>query len=164
MKQLSLILAIVFAFCSSVIAQTSVTRGWSGSLEILIDGEESSADALKNRVFCLSNSDTLTIRYTPLSGEGEFVVFGCELWSQVSLGDPSLLAQLPAGNPGNPAEITMPLATLISPANLPSDGKAIRVVIRVRSIIEVDGNRFLGQYSVPPSATDFSFLLTRSCE
>lgn len=164
MKQLSLFLAISFALCSAVTAQTSTTRGWSGSLDILIDGEDASADELKNRVFCLANADTLTIRYTPLSGEGEYVVFGCELWSQVSLGDPSLLAQMPAGNPGNPAEITMPLATLISPANLPSDGKAIRVVIRVRSIIEVDGNRFLGQYPVPASATDFSFLLTRSCQ
>lgn len=164
MKQLSLFLAISFGCCSGIIAQQDANGGLSGSLAILIDHTESSSATLKNQVFCLANADTLTIRYTPATSAGEFVIFGCELWSQVSLGDPSLLAQLPAGLPGNPAEISLPLASLIAPSSLPADGKAIRVVIRVRSVLEVEGKRFLGQYQVPPEMADYSFLLTKTCQ
>ena len=164
MKNISLLLLFL---CSALLlpAQSGPSQAWSGDLALLFEGFVVDEERLSHEAFCLSNKDTLVIRYQPVSGEdGQFVLLGCEIWGQVSLGEPTLLGQVPIGKPGNPAELALPLATFVPAHLIPDGGKAVRIMLRVRRIIEVDGSRYLGHIDVPEAATDFTFLMTRSCE
>lgn len=164
MKQISLFLALCLATALSVSAQTNPIRGWSGTLELQMDGLALNDDQLSHQVFCLENQDTLNLKYLPASPEGEYVILGCEIWGQVSLGEPTMLAQVQAGEPGNPSDLSLPLTSIIPAHLLPQPGRSYRVMLRVRRIIEVDGRRYLSHIDVPDEATDFTFLLTKQCQ
>lgn len=164
MKQISLFLAFFLATALSLVAQTNPIRGWSGTLELHMDGFAMDDEQLSHQVFCLDNEDTLNIKYLPASPEGEYVILGCEIWGQVSLGEPTMLAQLQAGEPGNPSDLALPLASVIPAHLLPQPGRSYRIMLRVRRIIEVDGRRYLSHMDVPDAATDFTFLLTKQCQ
>lgn len=164
MKQISLFLALFLASALSLVAQTNPIRGWSGTLELQMDGFTLDDEQLSHQVFCLDNQDTLNIKYLPASPEGDYVILGCELWGQVSLGEPTMLAQLQAGEPGNPSDLSLPLASVIPAHLLPQPGRSYRIMLRVRRIIEVDGRRYLSHMDVPDEATDFTFLLTKQCQ
>ncbi len=163
MKPFSLLLVWLFLSSASLFSQSGTVGAWSGSLELMMDGYAADLEQLSHQVFCLENQDTLSLRYTP-AGEGDFVIFGCEIWGQVSLGEPTLLAQISPGEPGNPAKLDLPLGLKIPPHLLPSDGKSVRVMLRVKRILKVDGRTYLGHLDVPNAATDFTFLLTRRCQ
>ncbi|MDP5172854.1 MAG: hypothetical protein NWR72_21625 [Bacteroidia bacterium] len=164
MKQLSLLLLLTIASLSISLGQNGSSRTWAGQLLVSLKGYAVDQEQLSHEIFCLDGKDTLTINYLPTAGnDGEYVILGIEIWGQVALGSPSMLAQVPAGESGNPASIVLPLATYIPPHLLPDGGKATRIMLRVRRIIEVDGKRYLGHYDVPAEATDFTFLLTKTC-
>ncbi len=163
MKHLSL--TVLFALVSTALLAQSNPESWVGTLDLHYKGHQVNEEQLTHEAFCLDNRDTLTIVYdsgTPT--EDQFVILGAEIWGQVSLGEPSLLAQVPAGQPGNHSQLVVPLASYVPAHLLPADGKAVRVMLRVRRIIKVEGQRYLAHYDVPGEEDDFSFLLTRNCK
>lgn len=164
MKQFSLFLVFAFALSLSAFSQTNPIRSWSGSLQLQMHGLPMNDEQLSHQVFCLENQDTITVKYLPQSPEGDYVILGCEIWGQVSLGEPTLLAQVAAGEPGNPTELALPLASVIPAHLLPQPGRSYRIMLRARRIIEVDGRRYLSHMDVPAEATDFTFLLTKQCQ
>lgn len=163
MKKLSLLLLSLLPVGSLLLAQTNAGSPYQGELIMLIDGYEVDREALSHEIFCLSNLDTLQLQYKPVGTEGEYVIFGAELWAQVALGEPTMLVQIPAGEPAASPTLALPLG-IIPPHYLPNDDKAVRVMVIVRRVLKVDGRRYLGHMDVPSAEPDFTFLMTKSCE
>lgn len=157
MKQLSIGFVLLFGSIVVLHAQTKVN--------LALNLQPITQEELVSKVMCYDQADTLMFTFDSpadsLDQHGyDYVWQGVEIWGQVNMGKPVRLGKLP--DQEGPYHIIPQDWIVVN--RLPPGQNAIRMTVRVRRVLIVEGNQVKKVHHLIPDDQNYLFSVVRSCQ
>lgn len=134
------------------------------SFVFYLNDEAISPEVLRHRTICANSTDVVRIVFEGGPATQPYLLTGMELWAQVTLGQPQVLAKEAYSEPAEAPVYVFRVADLNLRERLPAEAGAIRATIRLGQVARVEGRRVVDLVDLSESARSFSFMLVRDCD
>ncbi len=149
-----------------------VVLGWMAyaQIDLALNLQSISQEELVSKVLCFDQTDSLVFSFdmaksgfvpdSLIDSNFSYVWQGVSIWAQLNMAQPVRIARLP--DQEGPYLI-LP-QQYFNKTQLPPDQQTIRLTVRIRRVLVVEGNQVKNIYRIAPGKQDFLFSIVRDCE